>query len=96
MSSWRLPEGSLAECWCWQAVLSAAAPSAPVPPGCCPQLDDVVDGKQRITSLHAFNTGHFPNGDEFRLQVRPGLPAVGRLRASTAPAVLGAAITSAR
>lgn len=27
----------------------------------------VIDGQQRLTSLHSFLTGKFPNGDEFRL-----------------------------
>lgn len=45
---------------CWRAV----------------QVHDVVDGKQRLTTLLFFRKGHFPDGTPFVLQVRPGLPGL--------------------
>ena len=34
----------------------------------CLQIDDVVDGKQRLTTLYQFKKGVFASGEEFRLQ----------------------------
>ncbi|PSC74508.1 hypothetical protein C2E20_2159 [Micractinium conductrix] len=31
-------------------------------------VHDVVDGKQRLTTLHCFRSGRFPDGSEFKLQ----------------------------
>lgn len=36
------------------------------------QVEDVVDGKQRLTTLLSFKRGQFPDGTEFRLQVVGG------------------------
>jgi hypothetical protein len=46
------------------------------------QIDDVVDGKQRLTTLYHFKQGVYLSGEEFRLQASVLLGAVGAGRTS--------------